>query len=139
MENKRVRSNWYIATTHWLTSEVIFIGGQIIFWGIFQMLVTSLSAIPYTALRLVIVPTLAIWLAVRYSSHYINKKYVINDKNSIVKISTSLFVGIPLVFLLMIFAYVIKTASVGTNTIAILGIFIMESLLYYFLCKKYIS
>jgi len=95
MGKKKKSANWYIATTHYLTSG--FVAPFLVF------LVSSFTIIPLASnfnsiildnIVYAIIFILSIWLGIMHSSRYLRNAYIITEKSKdkIVNLSTIYFV-----------------------------------------------
>ena len=132
--DKKQSSNWYIAVAHFLTTGLVALGINVVFWVIFNATVSSMSALPYTALNLG-VPVIAVVLGALYSARYVAKTYLLPSPESVVKISSFIFILIPAV---VVGAVMLMAESVGTGAIAVWGQIVVSAVLFYVLSKKYI-
>jgi len=122
-------ADWYIAATHWLTSVVSSaIFGAIIFFIL--ALVTQNQDIFIIAAFLV--QPLVMWFAVKYSAHFVNGRYIINNPQSIVISSFIYFLVVNGGYQVYLFSTtgVFSTTAVG---------FILSIAVFYLASKKYIK
>lgn len=93
METKKKSANWYIAATHWLTAGFIIpLLGIIILMPLLGYIFISLfgedRASGLLQISILLLWPFIIWLGVKYSASYCNKKYVIESTKEIVILST---------------------------------------------------
>ncbi len=139
MKEKKQAANWYVAFTHFLTSGFaipFLVGGLLVllFWKFPSLEIGWLQYLIGLAV---------IWLGVLYSARYINKKYLIKDRDRVIILSTVYFS-----FWLVILALpggivsVVKTFSGKIPWEIILNsiiIPIVQIVLFYVFSKKYIG
>lgn len=130
MKEKKKSSNWYIAATHYITAGFApsFLGG-IAFSFIAVSLISSGVTNEYLfAFLRALFFLIIIYLGVRYSASYLNKAYVIKDKNRVVNLATTYYIILN----------VIGLGILGRSlTIAIINIVL--AVLFYTFSKKYIK
>ncbi len=129
---KKQSPEWYIAGTHWLTSMVtsVIIGAVILF-----ILVAISQDTVILSIGTIIIYPVIMWLAVRYSANFVNKRYVIVNPDHIVTLST--------VFLIIVAGgyrgYSWLSSSGGMLVIANAVGFFIALVIFYFASKKYIK
>lgn len=130
MKQKKVSSNWYIATTHWLTSAFAI---PLILGFIFLYIIGYIYINYKINMALLIVPfyPLVYWLGAKYSASYLNRTYIIKDSNDIAKKATIIAVIIGGIYRLL-------QIMGGKITIEQLA-FVLSMIAFYFASKKYIK
>lgn len=91
MNEKKQSSAWYIAATHWLTSfflASIMLGLLSVFIGLFQLVTPEQAGGILFRIANLLVIIILFWFTIQYSAKYINKKYIIDDPQMIVNLST---------------------------------------------------
>ncbi len=131
MKQKKNSSDWYIATTHWLTAG--FAVPFLIALIIGAPLTLAFADNPKLLMPILMLLSLvSIWLGVIYSSKYVNKTYIIKDANKVVTQSTIILVLIGGGFRLW---KLLQTGILTYESIAFVGVV----LIFYFASKKYIK
>jgi hypothetical protein len=94
-------ANWYIAMTHFLTAG--FIMPFLLFFVFGLLFGNALRTISATLMHLIdlTVTVLVVWIATIYSANFLKKKYIIEDKNKIVNLSTLYLVCMSIISLLL--------------------------------------
>jgi hypothetical protein len=133
MINKKKSKNWYVALTHFLTAGIFFpLAFTLFIIAIFDF-VSRIEPSPITLfVYLISVPPtiLGLWLGNLVAVKYINKKYMVKNKNIILKYSVIYFIMYNLLFF---------GANVKFNIALMILITIVEIFIYYFISKKYIA
>ncbi|OGH86581.1 MAG: hypothetical protein A2493_02640 [Candidatus Magasanikbacteria bacterium RIFOXYC12_FULL_33_11] len=130
---KKEVNEWYLAATYWLT--VIVVPFALVF--LFGMLTVSFFGVEnITGLMIIsyVIYILGLWLGVKYASNYLDKNYIVKDKNRLIKLSTLYLFVVGLVIRLY-------EATEGINAIYIIDLlfFFVLVTLFYFFSKKYLK
>jgi len=130
--NKKQSPEWYIAGTHWLTSMV----SSAIFGAIILFILAAISQdVTILSIGTIIIYPVVMWLAVRYSANFVNKRYIIVNPDHIVTLST--------VFLVIVAGgyrgYSALSSSGGMLVIANAIGFFVALVIFYFASKKYVK
>ncbi len=132
MKEKKNKSDLYIAITHWLTSgfvvPLILVFLTVIALGMF---LPEKDPVVYEIIMIFLSPIIY-WLGTMYGANYINKTYIIKNKDKIAKISalTLLIIGGGFRLLGFINSGVLKLEFIGFGLILIT---------FYIASKKYIK
>ncbi len=132
-KDKKQSKDWYIALTHYLTAgfAIPFVIGLIALPVLLKLLASNGPVIYFTN----VIGVISVWLGVIYSASYINKTYVVKNKDKIVKLSTIFLIIGSGSFILI---DLLKTKVININAINI-AFFITEVIVFYILSKKYIK
>jgi hypothetical protein len=134
MKEKKQAANWNIAATHYLTSgfAIPFIMGLVL--GIPAVILVGKDNIVALTIVTSIIWMVSIWLGIIYSSKFIAKTYIVNDKNKIVNLATIYLIVLGSAFRLY------NLSSKGLNIAFIIDafFFVVVIILFYFLSKKYL-
>jgi len=126
---KKESKTWYLSATHLLTSIItiplllLTIPNYLAF-GSGNQFFMDLVYILYTP---------SIWIGVIYSANYINKKYIINDKSKIVKLSTIYLIGLFVFGFILtimdknIMTYYRMLFIVVLNVITVIGFYLLSN------------
>jgi hypothetical protein len=94
--NQKTYANWNLGATYYLTTAFTATVFKIIFSLIFTTLPLKNNQILLVIVSFIIT-SLAIWLSARTTANWMNKKYIINDKDKIINFS--------LIYLVMMFLF----------------------------------
>ncbi|PCI89440.1 hypothetical protein COB18_03945 [Candidatus Kaiserbacteria bacterium] len=107
MKEKKQRSNWYVASVHYATAGIFWpwIIGILISFGFMAMgmeVVVNLAFEQYPLIAALI--STAIFAGVTYvaviaSARFIQKRYIVEDMDAVLKISLIYFVGVTAFFI----------------------------------------
>jgi hypothetical protein len=130
MKEKKKSSNWYIAATHYITAGFVpFLLGGIAFSFIAVSLISSGITNEYLfAFLQALFFLIIIYLGVRYSANYLNKAYIIKDKNRVVNLATTYYIFLNVIGL-----------GILDRDLTIVIINIVLAALFYTFSKKYIK
>jgi hypothetical protein len=136
---RKVKADWYIAITHWLTSSIMTFVLSLILILILSVLIPlffrslNISALHniFVIFYMIVYPT-AMWFAVKYSAKYLNKTYVIKDANNIIKLST---IFIIILGIGVRIGTIISAKTVNFEDFA----FVLAIISFYFASKKYVK
>ena len=152
-QERKPASNWYVATTHYLTGGLIT---SALISGIAGFVLSSLIKVENDFLSTtinLIANILALWLGIIYSANYLNRHYIINNRIRVVNLSTiyylvanSIFIGL---FYFYDFLYVVATSLESRqqqvhhltkpDDLAVLAsVTLIETYIFYILSKKYL-
>lgn len=136
MKERKKSANWYIAATHYLTAgfAIPILIGLVATFIIFPLLSLK-SAILIFWFKSVL-SILAIWLGVIYSARYLRETYIIENRNSIVNLSTTYFVIIGTACTLFdVFSGKIMGTVIVYNFIWL----VVAAILFYIFSKRYLT
>ena len=130
---KKQHKDWYIAMTHYLTAgfAIPFVI-SVLTTPILTKLLASNGPVMYFAN---VIGIISVWLGVIYSASYINKTYIVKDKEKIAKLSTIFLIISTGSFMLI---NLLQDKTIGIDAISIV-FFIVEVIVFYILSKKYIK
>lgn len=134
MKERKQSADWNIAATHWLTSgfAIPFLTALIL--GIpLVILLGKDNAIPL-AIASSIIYFFSIWLGVIYSSKYITKTYIVNDKNKIANLATIYLAVLGGGFRL----YGLMTKGISIESIIDACTFVVIVIIFHIFSKKYL-
>lgn len=138
MKERKKSADWYVATTHYLTAGfaipliVALIGGFIFvllfgsvtendtFNGLFGLFITAIGS----------------YLGVMYSAKYLDRTYIIEHKEKIIKISTIIKFVVPGVFILGKIA--LTNMSVTIEIFSVISV-VLGGILFYLFSNKFIK
>lgn len=135
MKEKKQSANWNIAATHWLTSGFAIPFLMTLVIGIPLVILIGEKNIVPLAIASQIVYFFSIWLGVIYSSKYIAKTYIVNDKDKIANLSTIYLIIIGGGFRL----YNFLTKGIDIEFIINACGFVVVVLIFHILSKKYLK
>lgn len=131
-------SNWYIAATHYLTAgfAIPLVIGLIATFLIKVSAPIFISAPILLAIFLLTIKLLSLWLGIRYSANYLEKAYIIDNKDKIVNLSTIYFAVLHFGYFLL---QALNISRYGNEKLIGLGLeIIITTVLFYVFSKKYI-
>ncbi|MFA4998873.1 MAG: hypothetical protein WC514_02530 [Candidatus Paceibacterota bacterium] len=131
---KKQSANWNIAATYYLTA--VFVPNIL---G--RMVLNFLPILGITNTYLLffinfVVISLIIWLGTMYAANYINGKYIINNKNGVIKSATMYFVVINIIGGTVL--SIVRNSTV-LDLIFSIVVYIILAFVFNFLSKKYIK
>ena len=135
MKEKKQSKDWYVAVTHYLTAGFAIPWVIVLVFGIPLTILIGTSHIMFLTIAMSIVWLLSIWLGVMYAAKYINKTYVIKNRDHVAKLAATYLVIIGGVYRFFIFFF----KGVALPLIVELIFFATGVALFYFLSKKYIQ
>lgn len=136
MKERKKSANWYIAAAHYLTAgfAIPILIGLVATFIIFPLL--SLKSAVLIFWFKSVLSILAIWLGVIYSARYLRKTYIIENKNSIVNLSTTYLVIIGTAYtLFQLFSGKIMGTVIVYNFIWL----VVGAILFYIFSKRYLT
>jgi hypothetical protein len=134
MKEKKQSKDWYIAATHWLTSGFAIPFLMTLIIGIPLVILIGEKNIIPLVIASQIVYFFSIWLGIIYSSKYITKTYIVNDKDKIANLSTIYLIVLGGGFRI----YNLLTKGMDIEFIINACGFVVVVLIFHILSKKYL-
>ncbi len=137
---KKNAASWYIAANHYLIVVVVsFIGGLFVDAILQQAKLSDNLAIELVQIILFLI---FIYLGARYSSLYVNAKYIIVDSRTVINLSTLYFCIIKGIYLALILLLVAQKEIWTYTTLFALSqlvVLLMSAAVFFVTSKKYIG
>jgi len=135
MKEKKQSKDWYVAVTHYLTAGFAIPWIAALVLGIPLTILIGTNHIMFLTIVMSIIWLLSIWLGVMYGAKYVNKTYVIKNRDHVAKLAVTYLAIIGGVYRFFILFF----KGMATPLIVELVFFATGVALFYFLSKKYIQ
>lgn len=126
-KQKKEAKNWNIAATHFLTAGISS--------SILQGILIFLAVLIFSTSNLIVMSIIgfvSLYLGIYYSANFINKRYLIKNRDKVIKLATIYFVVVT-------GGYSIFEFVNGQREIIDIVYFVVIAILFYLLSKKYIK
>ncbi|MSR76075.1 MAG: hypothetical protein EXS68_00595 [Candidatus Ryanbacteria bacterium] len=136
MKTKKASASWYIAATHYLTAG--FVVPLIVSLVYSFMIFPKIGSIDSTVLWVVelVISILAIVLGVIYSARYLQKTYIIQEKDKIVLLSSIYFFLVTGAFVAM---GSFTRSFFGVSSLWNIADYIFRLAAFYLVSKKFVT
>jgi len=141
MKQKKQSSNWYIAATHYLTAgfAIPFIINLIAGFTLLP-LINKIELNVLTTLFNLILLALSVWFGVMYSAKYLKRTYIIQNREAIIKSSTTYMVVLMTAyFALPFFTGHVNLSNILSYSISAVIFLSVRAISFYAASKKYVS
>lgn len=144
-KERKQSAEWYIAATHYLTAGFVIPLLISVAWSLIVRIINLRSGMVVSGTTMnifsLLLGAIAVWLGVMYSANYLKKKYIIQNKERIVRTATIYMIVLTLGFYLITFYLARSQEGLISKSDLLhngLSIFVIISLFYLF-SKKYIK